>query len=145
MPERPDGCFAQISPDPFSLPCRCSKTQAASAFPGHGRKSSEEGDGVTDGRKIEAKSLSGSVRYDGDIYSDGRYYLKSHSGDITMMIPASSAFDLDAKTFSGDIDTEFDVMISGKISKKSIRGSVNNGGADVDIKTFSGDIRLKKK
>jgi len=102
-------------------------------------------DGVTEGRKIEAKSLSGEVRYRGDIYSDGRYNFKSHSGDITLVIPADSSFDIDAKTFSGDIDSQFDITVSGKISKKSVRGSVNDGGADVEAKTFSGDIHLNKK
>ena len=102
-------------------------------------------DGVTEGRKIEAKSLSGEVRYWGDIYSDGRYNFKSHSGDITLVIPADSSFDIDAKTFSGDIDSQFDITVSGKISKKSVRGSVNDGGADVEVKTFSGDIRLNRK
>ena len=81
-------------------------------------------DGITEGKKVDAKSLSSEVRYRGDIYSDGRYNFKSHSGDI---------------------DSEFDITMSGKISKKSVRGSVNDGGADIEVKTFSGDIHLNRK
>jgi DUF4097 and DUF4098 domain-containing protein YvlB len=100
---------------------------------------------VSEAMVVKAKALSGEVIYDGTINPDGRYSLKSHSGDIRMTIPGSSAFDLEAKTFSGDIETEFEITISGKMSKKKIRGSVNGGGADVDLSTFSGDVVLKKK
>jgi DUF4097 and DUF4098 domain-containing protein YvlB len=100
---------------------------------------------VSEARVVKAKALSGEITYVGTINPDGRYSLKSHSGDIRMTIPGSSAFDLEAKTFSGDIDSEFEITISGKISKKKIRGSVNGGGADIDLSTFSGDVILRKK
>ena len=100
---------------------------------------------VSEARVVKAKALSGEVTYVGTINPDGRYSLKSHSGSIHMTIPGSSAFDLEAKTFSGDIDSEFEITISGKMSKKKISGSVNGGGADVDLSTFSGDVILRKK
>jgi len=100
---------------------------------------------VSEAMVVKAKALSGEVIYAGTINPDGRYSFKSHSGDIRMTIPGSSAFDLEAKTFSGDIDTEFEVTISGKVSKKKIKGSVNGGGADVDLSTFSGDVVLRQK
>jgi len=100
---------------------------------------------VSEARVVKAKALSGEVIYVGTINPDGRYSFKSHSGDIRMTIPGSSAFDLEAKTFSGDIDSEFEITISGKMSKKKISGSVNGGGADVELSTFSGDVVLRKK
>jgi len=99
---------------------------------------------VTDAKVIKAETVSGSVKYIGKIYADGRYYLKSHSGSINMIIPSDSAFDLEANTFSGDIETDFDITVSGKISRKKLSGSVNGGGAEIVIKTFSGDVYLKK-
>jgi len=62
-----------------------------------------------------------------------------------MRIPSDSAFDFEAKTFSGSIHSDFEITISGKISKREIRGSVNGGGADITLKNFSGNIYLKKK
>lgn len=94
---------------------------------------------------VKASVLSGNVKYEGDILSDGTYSFKSHSGTITLTIPADSAFDLDAKTFSGSISSDFEITMSGKISKKRIRGSVNGGGAELEVNTFSGSVRLKKK
>ena len=99
---------------------------------------------VTDAKVIKAGTVSGSVKYVGKIYADGRYHLKSHSGCIDMIIPSDSSFDLEAKTFSGDIETDFDITVSGKISRKKLSGSVNGGGAEIVIKTFSGDVYLKK-
>lgn len=59
---------------------------------------------VSEAKSISAKSLSGNVLYQGRIDPQGRYTLKSHSGDLRMTIPADSAFEFDAETFSGVID-----------------------------------------
>jgi DUF4097 and DUF4098 domain-containing protein YvlB len=101
--------------------------------------------GITGADVVKGKTMSGSVIYQGEINPNGRYSLNAHSGKVEMSIPAGSAFDLNASVFSGTIKTEFEVMMSGKLSKKKISGSVNGGGADVNLKTFSGNVYLKKK
>jgi hypothetical protein len=101
--------------------------------------------GISRADVIKGKTMSGSVIYEGDISSSGRYSLDAHSGKVEMTIPSGSAFDLTASVFSGSIDTEFEVLVSGKVNKKQISGSVNGGGADVNLKVFSGNIYLKKK
>lgn len=100
---------------------------------------------ITDAKKVKANALSGSVKYAGKIYSGGSYYFKSHSGDVTVTIPSGSAFDLEATTFSGSIESDFEIKVSGKIGRKSLRGTVSGGGADLDLKTFSGSVYLRKK
>jgi hypothetical protein len=101
--------------------------------------------GISGADVVKGKSMSGSVVYEGSINSSGRYSLQAHSGRVEMSIPSGSAFDLDASVFSGTIQTDFEVVTSGKLNKKSVRGSVNGGGADVMLKTFSGNVYLKKK
>jgi DUF4097 and DUF4098 domain-containing protein YvlB len=95
--------------------------------------------------EVDAEALSGKVEYVGDINSNGRYYMKSHSGGIYLRIPGNSAFDLKAKTFSGSIDSDFDITVSGKISNKELYGTVNGGGADIEVKTFSGNVHIIKR
>jgi DUF4097 and DUF4098 domain-containing protein YvlB len=94
---------------------------------------------------VEGKTMSGNTEYYGDISSSGRYSLEAHSGTVEMTIPSGSAFDFNASTFSGSIKTDFEIVVSGTISKKKISGSVNGGGADVRLKTFSGNIYLQKR
>ncbi len=101
--------------------------------------------GISGASVVKGKTMSGSVVYEGDIDSSGRYSLQVHSGKVEMSIPSGSAFDLEASVFSGSINTEFDVVVSGKLNKKNLRGTVNGGGADIKLKTFSGSIHLKKK
>lgn len=100
---------------------------------------------ITDADEIEASALSGKVKYEGDLASNGYYHLKSHSGRVEFIVPSNAAFDLEARTFSGSINSDFDITVRGKIQKKSLSGSVNGGGAEVELKTFSGNVYLKKK
>jgi hypothetical protein len=100
---------------------------------------------ASDAKVIRVKVLSGTIRYDGQLRSDGRYKMNTHSGNIYMTIPSNSAFDFDGQTFSGKVDSEFDILVSGTISKKRIRGTVNGGGSELELKTFSGNIYLKKR
>lgn len=101
--------------------------------------------GVSGANVVKGKVLSGFIVYQGDINPDGKYSLKSHSGRIEMILPSGSTFDVEAKTFSGKIVSDFDITVSGKISKMQLQGTVGGGGASVTLKTFSGNIYLKKK
>ena len=100
---------------------------------------------ITGADEVEGSTTSGRVSYEGEISSSGYYHLKSHSGRIEFVVPAGAAFDVDARTFSGSINSEFEITVLGKIDKKSLRGSINGGGAEVELQAFSGNIYLKKK
>ncbi len=96
-------------------------------------------------KTVRINALSGDVTFTGAISPDGRYSLKSHSGDIDITIPADSSFELEAETFSGSINTEFKIEVSGSISRKELHGVVNKGGTVLKLETFSGTIRLRKR
>jgi DUF4097 and DUF4098 domain-containing protein YvlB len=100
---------------------------------------------VSEAQTVSAKNVSGNITYIGKIKAGGRYELKAHSGDVRMTIPADSAFDFEASTFSGDIDSDFEIQVVGKISPREIHGTVGKGGATVTLKSFSGSIDLKKR
>ena len=100
---------------------------------------------ISGAQTVSANSVSGDITYVGTIKEAGRYEIKAHSGDVRMTIPADSAFDLEANTFSGDIYSEFELKVTGKISPREIHGTVGKGGATVILKTFSGNVDLKKK
>ncbi len=100
---------------------------------------------ISDAMDVKAKVVSGSVVYVGDLKAEGRYFLKTHSGDVKMILPSDSKFDLEANTFSGSISTDFKLDPSATIKKKEIDGVVNGGGAKVDLSAFSGTIKIMKK
>jgi len=100
---------------------------------------------ISDAQTVNARNISGNITYIGTIKAGGRYELKAHSGNVRMTIPADSAFDFEANTFSGDIDSAFEIQVVGKISPREIHGTVGKGGATVTLKTFSGSIDLKKR
>jgi DUF4097 and DUF4098 domain-containing protein YvlB len=95
--------------------------------------------------EVMSKSVSGSVKYVGNLSRNGSYSFNVLNGDVTLLIPSNSAFQLYAKTFSGNINTDFEITLTGKLSKKELRGTVNGGGAELTLKTFSGDVYLKKR
>ncbi len=100
---------------------------------------------VADAQTVRGETVSGNITYVGAIKAGGRYEIKAHSGDVRVTIPAGSSFDLEANTFSGDIDSDFEITVSGKISPKEIHGTVGKGGATIILKSFSGNVDLKKK
>lgn len=99
---------------------------------------------ISEARTVSAKSVSGSVEYRGQVYPDGRYQFKSHSGSVTLVLPADSSFELEAEAFSGSVSTDFPIEIIGKISNKEIKGKVNKGGAYITAKAFSGNVEIRK-
>jgi len=99
---------------------------------------------VSEAPTARVKALSGEVLFRGRLSKEGNYSLKSHSGNVELYLPADSAFDFEAETFSGGIESDFEIKVMGKVSPKEMSGSVNGGGAVLKVSSFSGDIKLKK-
>ena len=99
---------------------------------------------VSEARNVTGKTISGDITYVGTILAGGNYELTAHSGNVVMHIPANSSFDLEAGTFSGVIDSDFEIQVEGKISPKEVHGTVNKGGARIRAKSFSGNVEIRK-
>jgi DUF4097 and DUF4098 domain-containing protein YvlB len=99
-------------------------------------------------RIVRMESVSGNLAYGGPVAADGRYDFHSHSGDVTLHIPADAGASLGLETFSGSIESEFKIMISAdtgnRHSGQHIDTTIGRGGAHITIETFSGDIRLER-
>ena len=101
-------------------------------------------DNFSSAEEIDAHSISGSIRLDGKLSPGGLYDLDTISGGIRISLPSDSEFDLKAKTTSGGIYCDFDILISGKIDRKKIEGVVGNGGPRLFINSVSGSVRIIK-
>jgi DUF4097 and DUF4098 domain-containing protein YvlB len=97
--------------------------------------------------RIDINSVSGDVVFRGQLAPNGRYEVKTHSGDLRMQLPASSGFELDANTFSGTIATDLPVTMLGDVggrARRTLRGVHGDGSARLVLTTFSGDIAIRK-
>jgi hypothetical protein len=99
-----------------------------------------------DAHELRLKAHSSNLSYQGKLHDDGRYELQSFSGDVVLVIPAESEFNLAAQTFSGSVNTEFPLQLSGGTigGRGTVRGVVGKGGAQVTAMTFSGSVHIKK-
>lgn len=68
------------------------------------------------------------------------------SGNIRIYLPMGAAFDLEARTTSGNITSDLGIAVSGSISKsfsgENISGTCNGGGPLVNVSVTSGNISI---
>ena len=99
-------------------------------------------------RSVRAETVSGSVGYSGTFDPAGNYIFKSHSGRLTMGMPADAGATVSLETFSGNVDSDFPVTLesgstrSGHESRFEFR--IGNGRSRIVAETFSGDIRIQR-
>jgi DUF4097 and DUF4098 domain-containing protein YvlB len=98
--------------------------------------------------RVTAQVISGDVTFSGALDPNGRYELASHSGSVRVAVPAGAGFQVEASSFSGSINTDIPITMSGGQSgrrNRSLRGTVGSGGALLDLTTFSGTIQITKR
>lgn len=90
---------------------------------------------------LSLHTASGSIEVEGT--PSASWNLAASSGDITVVLSGNPAFDLDASSSSGRIESDAAVTMAGRLSRRALRGQVRGGGPDVAISTASGDIRIR--
>jgi DUF4097 and DUF4098 domain-containing protein YvlB len=90
---------------------------------------------------LRVNSASGSVSVQGT--PSGEWHVSTASGSITLQLPETAAFDLDAHTSSGRIDSRHPVTVVGAIDRRGMAGKVRGGGPLVQLRTSSGGIRIE--
>jgi DUF4097 and DUF4098 domain-containing protein YvlB len=90
---------------------------------------------------IRARAGSGSISARGE--QSGEWRLHTGSGDVSVRLPQNAAFELEARTSSGDIHTERPITVQGTIGKHELRGKVGSGGPLLELSTSSGTISIE--
>jgi len=91
-------------------------------------------------------SVSGNIRYTGRIAKGGRYEFKSHSGDVIITIGDDIGFELEATTFSGEVESDFAMRTSPDGQNgPNINAVVGDGSAMIEATTFSGNIIFRPR
>jgi hypothetical protein len=101
--------------------------------------------------RLTARSISGTLSFDGPLAKGGRYEFKAQSGDIRLALVGDPGFEVDAGSFSGNVRSDLPVTTrsgdaqSGGRSHRGIHGVHGDGGAQLVLTSFSGDITIAKK
>lgn len=93
------------------------------------------------------ESVSGDVAFDARLTRDAAINAQSHSGSITMVLPAGLEARFQATTFSGDIQNDFGPSarpVSQYAPGRELDFTTGGGGALVSAKSFSGRIRFQR-
>ena len=103
---------------------------------------------ATQARRIDVGTVSGKVRFSGKLGEGSELSIASHSGDITVTLPADLDAEVEMGTFSGTIKSDFGSSRAPKKKYgpgKDLSFILGDGVAHIELGTFSGDLRLIKK
>lgn len=92
---------------------------------------------------LKASSSSGSIRTEYSSF-DNNININASSGSVTVKLPESSTFHLDAAASSGSIRSSFPVTVTGNNNRHALKGTVGNDKNEVSIHTSSGSISIEK-
>ena len=74
----------------------------------------------------------------------GDSQLKTSGGGIVLLLAPGLAFDLDAHTSGGEVQTDVSVTLLGKQRESTLNGKLNGGGPKLLLRSSGGDIHLRK-
>lgn len=99
------------------------------------------------GSDADATTVSGEIRFEGALRADGRYHLKSMSGEVEMSLaPNPPGFTALLSSYRGQIEDSFSLKKALKSGPNAVNnrviGRYGNGQAQVTLDSFDGRVRL---
>jgi DUF4097 and DUF4098 domain-containing protein YvlB len=94
---------------------------------------------------VSASSVSGQVFYDGPIAAGGRYSFTSHSGGVTVAVPANPNATFSIAQLSGSFTSSLPGLATASTGSSAGRRrtlTAGDGSAVVELESFSGSIRV---
>ncbi len=95
-------------------------------------------------RKLDVSTVSGDASVRTGIADGGRFDFESVSGDVRLVLPRDASAQVEAATFSGDIEAPGANVVHKRYGPgASMEHRYGAGNASIDIETFSGDVQLR--
>lgn len=96
---------------------------------------------------VDARAMTGSIS--ANLKSFGASYFETTTGGVSLRLPANAAFNLDARTTTGRVSTDYSFMgeVTGErkfSAGAEIKGSTNGGGTEIKIRTTTGGVEILK-
>jgi hypothetical protein len=93
-----------------------------------------------------AESVNGSINVTmGRADWAGDLKFETVNGGITVSFPTDVNADVVASTVNGDIETDFDLTVSGRFGPKRLSGKIGTGGRKLYLDTVNGAIAIKRR
>lgn len=95
---------------------------------------------------VEASTINGDIRYDGQPAERGRYRFTTHNGDITIAIPTTASLTFFVRTYNGRFGSA--IPLNGPPREEVRQGrrmtyTLGSGSAEMELETFGGEIRVR--
>jgi DUF4097 and DUF4098 domain-containing protein YvlB len=95
--------------------------------------------------EASARTTNGSVVAElRGIPSKGKVGLETTNGNVVAYLPKDVRTTLEAMTTNGRLSIAFPVAREGVMTSKSIRGTINGGGAKISIATTNGNVEVRR-
>lgn len=96
---------------------------------------------------VNASSGNGDVDVSMDALADVAedMELSSGNGTITVTVPADFGGELDARTGSGQVYSDFPMTVRGRIDPHRVRATIGKGGRRLSMSSGNGNVELKKR
>ncbi len=94
----------------------------------------------------QAKTVNGGItcrmgpgRLTGDVN------FETVNGSIVLELPRGLGAEFRASTVNGSIDSDFPITVTGQVTRRSLRGTIGDGGPELRVATVNGSIRLRQQ
>jgi hypothetical protein len=104
-------------------------------------------------RQVEARTVSGPLRYDGSIQDGGRYTFGTHAGEVWLHLPGDMNARVSAVTLAGEIRADFegapDTATRGPgipgLREKRLTFEAGDASARISVESFAGNLHILRR
>lgn len=93
------------------------------------------------------ETVSGEIRFQGELAPDGELTVEGHSGEIDIALPAGTSAAFRVETFSGDVDNRLSSDQAKRTSQyapgQELEFTLGSGDGNVHVESFSGQVVLR--
>lgn len=97
------------------------------------------------GGRVESETTNGSIDVElTEVAANADMSFETANGSVTLALPSDVSANLDAHTTNGSIQSDFPIMVQGKMRRTRVTGEINGGGGRIDLRTVNGSIRIRE-
>lgn len=97
-----------------------------------------------DAPRVYAGTLSGDVRFAGTVRPNGDYSFLSHTGELSVALPARSGVTLYVFSPRSGLHSSVDLVPASATARRRFTGRQGNGSARMSLTTMNGEVAIRR-